>query len=122
MSKEDFIKEVESMTVMELNELVKALEEKFGVSASAPMMMAAAPAAGAAATEEKTSFDVVLTNAGGNKIPVIKVIREITNLGLKEAKDIADNTPKPVKTGVAKDEADKIKKQLEEAGATVELK
>lgn len=122
MSKEDFIKEVESMTVMELNELVKALEEKFGVSASAPMMMAAAPAAGAAAAEEKTSFDVVLTNAGGNKIPVIKVIREITNLGLKEAKDIADNTPKPVKTGVAKDEADKIKKQLEEAGATVELK
>ena len=122
MSKEDFIKEVESMTVMELNELVKALEEKFGVSASAPMMMAAAPAAGAAAAEEKTSFDVVLTNAGANKIPVIKVIREITNLGLKEAKDIADNTPKPVKTGVAKDEADKIKKQLEEAGATVEVK
>ncbi|HPI04532.1 MAG TPA: 50S ribosomal protein L7/L12 [Candidatus Goldiibacteriota bacterium] len=123
MSKEDFIKEVESMTVMELNELVKALEEKFGVSAAAPMMVAgAAPAAGAAAAEEKTSFDVVLTNAGGNKIPVIKVIREITNLGLKEAKDIADNTPKPVKTGVAKDEADKIKKQLEEAGATVEVK
>ncbi|MBN2755513.1 MAG: 50S ribosomal protein L7/L12 [Candidatus Goldbacteria bacterium] len=122
MSKEDFIKEVESMTVMELNELVKALEEKFGVSASAPMMMAAAPAAGAAAAEEKTSFDVVLTNAGANKIPVIKVIREITSLGLKEAKDIADNTPKPVKAGVSKDEADKIKKQLEEAGATVELK
>ena len=86
------------------------------------MVAGAAPAAGAAAAEEKTSFDVVLTNAGGNKIPVIKVIREITNLGLKEAKDIADNTPKPVKTGVAKDEADKIKKQLEEAGATVEVK
>jgi large subunit ribosomal protein L7/L12 len=121
LSKEDFIKEIESMTVIELNALVKALEEKFGVSAAAPVMMAAgAPAA--AAAEEKTSFDVILAAAGGNKIPVIKVIRELTQLGLKEAKDIADGAPKPVKTGVSKEDADKMKKQLEEAGATVEIK
>jgi large subunit ribosomal protein L7/L12 len=122
INKEELIKEIESMSVLELNELVKALEEKFGVSASMPMMAAgAAPAAGAAA-EEKTSFDVVLTNAGEKKIQVIKAIRELTSLGLKEAKDIADTAPKPVKTGVAKDEAEKMKAKLEEAGATVELK
>lgn len=122
INKEELIKEIESMSVLELNELVKALEEKFGVSASMPMMAAgAAPAAGAAA-EEKTSFDVVLTNAGEKKIQVIKAIRKLTSLGLKEAKDIADTAPKPVKTGVAKDEAEKMKAKLEEAGATVELK
>jgi large subunit ribosomal protein L7/L12 len=126
MSKEDLIKEIEGMSVMELNSLVKALEEKFGVSASAPVMMAgagaAAAGAGAAAAEEKTSFDVILSSAGEKKIQVIKVIRELTNLGLKEAKDIADSAPKPVKTGVAKDEAAAMKAKLEEAGATVEIK
>ena len=124
MSKEDFLKEVESWTVLELNERVKALEEKFGVSAAAPMMMAGAgaAAAGPAAAEEKTSFDVILSSAGEKKIQVIKVIRELTNLGLKEAKDIADSAPKPVKTGVAKDEAAAMKAKLEEAGATVEVK
>jgi large subunit ribosomal protein L7/L12 len=124
MSKEDFIKEIESMTVLELNELVKALEEKFGVSASAPVMMAGAmPQAGApAAAEEKTSFDVILSSSGDKKIQVIKVIRELTNLGLKEAKEIADAPPKPIKTGLPKEEAEKIKAKLEEAGATVELK
>ena len=124
MSKEDFLKEVESWTVLELNERVKALEEKFGVSAAAPMMMAGAgaAAAGPAAAEENTSFDVILSSAGEKKIQVIKVIRELTNLGLKEAKDIADSAPKPVKTGVAKDEAAAMKAKLEEAGATVEVK
>ena len=124
ISTEDLLKEVESWTVLELNERVKALEEKFGVSAAMPMMAAGAGAgAGAAAAEEeKTSFDVILTNSGDKKIQVIKVIRELTNLGLKEAKDIADTAPKAVKTGVSKDDADKIKAKLEEAGATVELK
>jgi large subunit ribosomal protein L7/L12 len=125
MSKEDLINEIEGMTVMELNGLVKALEEKFGVSASAPVMMAgAAPAggAGAEAAEEKTAFDVILSSSGDKKIQVIKAIRELTNLGLKEAKDIADNAPKPVKTGVGKDEASAMKAKLEEAGATVEVK
>ena len=126
MSKEDLIKEIEGMSVLELNSLVKALEEKFGVSASAPVMMAgagaAAAGAGAAAEEEKTSFDVILSSAGEKKIQVIKAIRELTNLGLKEAKDIADSAPKPVKTGVAKDEAAAMKAKLEEAGATVEIK
>ena len=123
ISTEELVKEVESWTVLELNERVKALEEKFGVSAAMPMMAAAGAGAGAAAAaEEKTSFDVILTNSGDKKIQVIKVIRELTNLGLKEAKDIADTAPKAVKTGVAKDEADKIKAKLEEAGATIELK
>ena len=123
MSTEELVKEVESWTVIELNERVKALEEKFGVSAAMPMMMAGgAAAAGAAAAEEKTSFDVILTSAGEKKIQVIKVVRELTNLGLKEAKEIADTAPKAVKTGVAKDEADKMKAKLEEAGGSVELK
>ncbi|MCX8092948.1 MAG: 50S ribosomal protein L7/L12 [Candidatus Goldbacteria bacterium] len=126
MSKDEFIKAIESMTVLELNELVKALEEKFGVSASAPVMMAGAmPQTGTGATaaaEEKTSFDVILSSSGDKKIQVIKVIRELTNLGLKEAKEIADAPPKPIKTGVSKEEAEKIKAKLEEAGATVELK
>ena len=105
ISTEELVKEVESWTVLELNERVKALEEKFGVSAAMPMMAAAGAGAGAAAAaEEQTSFDVILTNSGDKKIQVIKVIRELTNLGLKEAKDIADTAPKAVKTGVAKDE------------------
>jgi len=125
MTKEDFIREVETMSVMELNELVKALEEKFGVTASAPMMMAGAAGgagAGAAAAEEKVAFDVILTGVGDKKIQVIKVVRELTALGLKEAKDLVDGAPKPVKTGVTKEEADKMKKALEEQGGTVEIK
>jgi len=125
MSKENIITAIESMTVLELNELVKALEEKFGVSAAAPMM-AAAPVAGAAAAapvvEEKTEFDVVLTGCGDKKIQVIKVVRELTSLGLKEAKDVVDNPGKPIKEGVSKEEAQAMKAKLEEAGATVELK
>lgn len=125
MSKEDFIKAIEGMTVLELNELVKALEEKFGVSASAPVMMAGVmPASGGAApaAEEKSSFDVILASAGDKKIQVIKVLRELTSLGLAEAKAMADSAPKPVKTGVSKEEAESMKAKLTEAGATVELK
>ena len=107
---------------MDLSELVSILEDKFGVSAAAPMMMGAMAAAPAAAAEEKTSFSVELTNAGSNKIGVIKVVRELTQLGLKEAKDLVDGAPKPVKEGVNKEEAESIKAKLEEAGATVELK
>ncbi len=124
LSKEEFIKMIEGMTVLELDDYVKALQERFGVSAAAP---AAAPAsggaaAGAAPAEEKTAFDVVLTNAGDKKIQVIKVVRELTNLGLKEAKDLVEGAPKPVKTGVTKEEAEIIKKKLEEQGAKVEIK
>jgi large subunit ribosomal protein L7/L12 len=122
---EEMIKSIEGMTVMELADLVKALEEKFGVSANMPMM-AAAPAAGAAgaapAAEEKSTFTVVLASAGANKIAVIKEVRTITSLGLKEAKDLVDGAPKPVKEGATKDEAEEIKKKLVAAGATVELK
>ncbi len=117
------IEDVKALTVMELSELVKALEEEFGVSAAAPVAVAAAAApAAAAAAEEKTEFDVVLAEVGPNKINVIKVVREITGLGLKEAKDLVDGAPKPVKEGAGKDDAEEIKKKLEEAGATVELK
>jgi large subunit ribosomal protein L7/L12 len=120
------IEDVKALTVLELSELVKALEEEFGVSAAAPVAVAAAPAAGEAAAapaaEEKTEFDAVLAEIGANKIAVIKVVREITGLGLKEAKELVDNAPKPVKEGVSKDEAEEIKKKLEEAGAKVELK
>ena len=117
------IEDVEALTVMELSELVKALEEEFGVSAAAPVAVAAAAApAAAAAAEEKTEFDVVLAEVGPNKINVIKVVREITGLGLKEAKDLVDGAPKPVKEGAGKDDAEEIKKKLEEAGAKVELK
>ena len=127
MTKEEIIKAIEEMTVLELSELVKALEDRFGVSAAAPVaMMAAAPAAGgagaAAEEEEKTEFDVILKSIGANKINVIKVVREITSLGLKEAKDLVDGAPKPVKEGVSKEEAEEIKKKLEEAGAEVEVK
>jgi len=113
------------MTVLELVDLKNKLEEEWGVTAAAPMAVAAAPAAGgdgAAAAEEKSAFDVVLTEAGGQKIQVIKVVRAVTGLGLKEAKDLVDGAPNPVKEGVAQEEADQIKAQLEEAGATVELK
>jgi len=122
---DELIKSIEGMTVLELADLVKALEEKFDVKANMPMM--AMPAAGAAAgaapaAEEKTSFTVVLTSAGANKIAVIKEVRTITSLGLKEAKDLVDGAPKPLKDGVPKEEAEEMKKKLEAAGATVELK
>ena len=115
--------EIEKMSVLDLAELVKILEDKFGVSAAAPaMMMAAAPGAGAAAAEEKTSFNVELTGVGENKIAVIKAVKEITQLGLKEAKDLVDGAPKVIKENVKKEEAEEMKKKLIEAGATVNLK
>ncbi len=116
------IEEVKNLTVLELSELVKALEEEFGVSASAPMAAAAAPAAEAAAVEEKTEFDVILASIGGEKIKVIKAVRELTGLGLKEAKELVDNAPKAIKEGASKEEAAEIKAKLEEVGATVEVK
>ena len=121
------VEQLGGMTVLELVELKNKIEEEWGITAAAPVAVAAAPAAGgdgaaAAAAEEKDSFDVVLTRAGDKKIQVIKVVRAITGLGLKEAKDLVDSAPKPVKEGVAREEADSIKAQLEEAGATVELK
>ncbi len=126
ISKDELITAIESMSVLELSELVKALEERFGVSAAAPVMMGAmpggAPAEAAAEEEEKTSFDVILTGAGDKKIQVIKVVRSLTGLGLKEAKAVVDEAPKPVKEGVSKDEAEDARKQLEEAGASVEVK
>ena len=117
MNKEEMIEEIKKMTVVELADLVKAIEEEFGVSAVA----AAAPAAGAAAAEEKTSFDVVLKEAGANKIQVIKVVRDATGLGLKEAKELVDGAPKTVKEGVNKDEAEELKAKFTEVGAVVEL-
>ena len=123
VSKEDILEAISNMSVMDVVELVKSMEEKFGVSAAA-VAVAAAPAAGgaAAAEEEKTEFNVVLAKAGDNKINVIKVVRELTGLGLKEAKDLVEAAPKPVKEGIAKDQAAEMKKKLEEAGATVEIK
>ena len=119
----NLIEEVKSLTVLELSELVKALEEEFGVSAAAPAAVAvAAPAAAAPAAEEKTEFDVVLAEVGANKMAVIKTVKEITGLGLKEAKDLVDNAPKTLKEGASKADADEMKKKLEEAGAKVELK
>lgn len=122
MTKEEIMQAIEEMTVLELSELVKAMEEKFGVSAAAPVAVAAAPAAGAAAAEEKTEFDVILASAGDKKINVIKVVREVTGLGLKEAKALVDGAPAPVKEGASKEDAETLKAKLEEAGATVELK
>lgn len=124
VTKEQVIEFISSMSVLELSELVKELEDKFGVSAAAPVAMAAMPggAAPEAAAEEKTEFDVILSQVGDKKIQVIKVIRAITGLGLKEAKALVDEAPKPVKEGVSKDEAEDVQKQLEEAGATVEIK
>ena len=117
------VEEIKALTILELNELVKAVEEEFGVSAAAPVgVVAVGGAAAPAAAEEKTEFDVILTGFGDKKLGVIKAIREITGLGLKEAKDMVEGCPKPVKEGVSKDEAESLKKQLEEAGASVELK
>jgi len=122
MTAEELIGAIENMTVLELAELVKALQEKFGVSAAAPVAASAPAAGGAAAVEEKTAFDVVLTSAGDKKIQVIKVVRELTGLGLKEAKEVVDAAPKTIKEGVSKDEADKLKGLLESEGAVVEIK
>ncbi len=121
VSKEDILDAIANMSVMDVVDLVKLMEDKFGVSAAA-VAVAAAPAAAAAAAEEKTEFNVVLAKAGDNKINVIKVVREITGLGLKEAKDLVEGAPKAVKEGIAKADADALKKKLEEAGATVEIK
>ena len=118
----NLVEEIKTLTVLELNELVKAIEEEFGVSAAAPVAVMAGGAAPAAAAEEKTDFDVILAEVGANKINVIKVVREITGLGLKEAKDLVDGAPKAIKEAAGKDEAEEIKKKLEEAGAKVELK
>ncbi|MCS7209096.1 MAG: 50S ribosomal protein L7/L12 [Fimbriimonadales bacterium] len=131
LTAEELIQAIDEMTVLELNELVKALQEKYGVSAAAPvavaampgtMMPGAAPAEAAPAAEEKTSFDVILAAAGDNKLQVIKVVREVTQLGLKEAKDLVEGAPQKVKEGVSKEEAEDIKKKLEEVGAKVEIK
>lgn len=125
---DSIIEMIDNMTVKELNELVKALEARYGVTAAAPVMAGVAAVAGAGggadapAEEEKTEFDVILNSAGAQKIQVIKVVRSLTNLGLKEAKDLVDSAPKPVKEGVSKDEANEIKAKLEEVGATVEIK
>lgn len=122
ITKEDILEAVGSLTVMELNDLVKAFEEKFGVSAAALAVAGGAAAGGAAAAEEKTEFDVILASAGDQKVGVIKVVRAITGLGLKEAKDMVDGAPKTIKEGVSKAEAEDIQKQLEDAGAKVEIK
>ena len=130
LSQDDLLEAIDKMTVLELSDFIKKFEERYGVTAAAPVAVAAAPAAGgggeaaggAAAAEEQTEFSAVLAEVGPNKIPVIKVVRELTGLGLKEAKDLVDAAPKPVKEGVAKDEADKIKAALEEQGAKVEIK
>jgi large subunit ribosomal protein L7/L12 len=124
VSKEDILETISGMSVMEVVDLIEAMEEKFGVSAAAPVAAAAAPAAGgeADAAEEQTEFDVVLTSFGSNKVSVIKAVRGITGLGLKEAKDLVESAPAPLKEGVSKDEAEDVKKQVEEAGASVEVK
>jgi large subunit ribosomal protein L7/L12 len=124
VSKDDILESISNMSVMEVVDLIEAMEEKFGVSAAAPVAIAAGPAAGgdAAAAEEKTEFDVMLTSFGSSKVPVIKAVREITGLGLKEAKDLVESAPVAVKEGVDKAEAEEIQKKLEEAGASVEFK
>ncbi|MDP9272299.1 MAG: 50S ribosomal protein L7/L12 [Chloroflexota bacterium] len=127
MTKDEILEAIDTMTVLDLSELVKAFEERYGVTAAAPMAVAAAPAAGdgaaaAAPAEEQTEFDAVLTEVGANKILVIKAVRELTGLGLREAKDLVDAAPKPVKEGVAREEAEAVKEKLAEAGATVEIK
>ena len=128
LTQDDLLEAIDKMTVLELSEFIKRFEERYGVTAAAPAAVAAAPAAGgdagapAAAAEEQTEFSAVLTEVGPNKIPVIKVVRELTGLGLKEAKDLVDASPKAVKEGIARDEAEKIKAALEEKGAKVEIK
>ena len=118
----NILEEIKSLTILELNDLVKAVEEEFGVSAAAPVGVVAAAGVAAPAAEEKTEFDVILTSAGAKKLNVIKVVREITGLGLKEAKDLVESAPKAVKEGLSKADAEELKKQLEENGASVELK
>ncbi|MCX5717784.1 MAG: 50S ribosomal protein L7/L12 [Nitrospirae bacterium] len=122
VTKEQIFEFFDNMTVLDMSKFVKEFEERYGVTAAAPMAMAAAPGAPAVAAEEKTSFDVILASTGDKKIQVIKVIREITGLGLKEAKDLVDGAPKPIKTGVTKEESDSIKAKVEEQGAKVEIK
>tara|TARA_B100000029_G_C17475029_1_gene923391 strand:- start:24 stop:398 length:375 start_codon:yes stop_codon:yes gene_type:complete len=122
VTRDDVLSYLESSNMVEISELIKDIEDKFGVTAAAPVAAVAAPADGGGAAEEKTEFDVVLSEIGQQKINVIKVVRGITSLGLKEAKELVDNAPKPVKEGVSQAEADEIKAQLEEAGATVEVK
>lgn len=127
LTKDEILEAIDTMTVLDLSELVKAFEERYGVTAAAPMAVAAAPAAGDGAAaptpaEEQTEFDAVLTEVGANKILVIKAVRELTGLGLREAKDLVDAAPKPVKEGVAREEAEAVKEKLAEAGATVEIK
>jgi len=122
MNKDEFIAMVEGMTVLELNEIVKALEDRFGVTAAAPAAAVAAPGAAAPVAEEKTEFDVILTGFGANKIQVIKVVRELTGLGLKEAKDLVEGVPKPVKEAIAKKDAEGMKKKIEDVGGTAEIK
>ena len=122
MNKDEFITMVEGMTVLELHEIVKALEDRFGVTAAAPAAAAAAPGAAAPVAEEKTEFDVILTGFGANKIQVIKVVRELTGLGLKEAKDLVEGVPKPVKEAIAKKDAEGMKKKIEDVGGTAEIK
>lgn len=122
MSKEQILEAIKGMTVLELNDLVKAIEEEFGVTAAAPVAVVGGAAGGGDAAAEQSEFDVVLASPGGSKINVIKIVREITGLGLKEAKELVDNAPKPVKEKASKEEAEEIKAKLEEAGATVELK
>ena len=122
MTNEEVIDFLSNLSVLEISKLVKALEEKWGVTAAAPVAVAAAPAAAAAPVEEKTEFDVILADIGANKIGVIKEVRAITGLGLKDAKDLVEGAPKPVKQGVSKDEAAKLKEQIEKAGAKVEIK
>jgi large subunit ribosomal protein L7/L12 len=121
MTKEDIKEAIKSMTVLELSELVKELEDEFGVTAAAPVAVAAAPSDAAPAAEEKTEFNVTLKAIGDNKIPVIKVVREVTGLGLKEAKELVDGAPSPVKEGLSKEDAEQVKAKLEEVGATVAL-
>ena len=124
ITKEQVFEFIDTMTILDMSKFIKEFEERYGVTAAAPVAMAAAPgvAAAAPAAEEKTSFDVILTSAGDKKIQVIKVVRELTGLGLKEAKDLVDGAPKPIKTGISKEEADSMKAKLEEQGAAVEIK
>lgn len=124
VTKDEVFEFIDNMTILDMSKFIKEFEERYGVTAAAPVAMAAMPGAGAAApeVEEKTSFDVILTGAGDKKIQVIKVVRELTSLGLKEAKDLVDGAPKPVKTGISKEEAESVKAKLEEQGATIEIK
>lgn len=122
VTKDQVFEFIDKMSILEMSSFIKEFEERYGVSAAAPVAIAAAPSAEAPKAEEKTAFDVILSSSGDKKIQVIKVVRELTSLGLKEAKDLVDGTPKPIKTGISKDEAASVKAKLEEVGATVEIK